>query len=291
MHPLTVKTLFILGAAIMAGLAFLLSQEPAIISTTHFLSPPGKESPSPQPTSLDSKELLLGLENYLATRSGTWGVEIIPLTHDHQSKTKKSFGLNQDRSFPAASVMKLLVAANLINRADQQEFSLEKEIDGQPLADLLHRMINQTDNDAWYTLNHFLGFKNLQDYAEKLGMENSSVYENTLSPADTNLLLLALYQNKVASANFTQLLLKTMTGTETENRIPAGVPDSIVVSHKAGTWAETGTYSDAGIIEANPPFLLTLLSENASSRSEATQTIQTLTEKVFQFLKPAKRSS
>lgn len=294
MSPFLKIALSIFAILTIAGLGFLLTQQPELVSTNFFLSPLGKEKPSPTPSSQkpDTEKLVLDIKNYLAAQSGTWGIAITPLTTpakggsapggDHQSLVIASFGLNQEKQFPAASVMKVLVAANLIHRADKNEFSLEKSIEETTLRELMRAMINRTDNEAWEVLNHFLGFRNLQKFGEDLGMKNFNVYENTISPADVNLLLASIYQNKVASANYCQLLLSFMENTETEDRITAVVPKEIKVYHKTGTWSETGTYSDVGIIEAENPFMLTILSENAPSLSQAVATIQSLTKKIFQ---------
>lgn len=278
------KIFLVLGTLIILGLVSLLVQKPEFVSTSFFLSPLSKkEPPSPSPKPFDPNELLLDLKNYLATQPGTWGVAISPLTIDHQPLAVDTLGINLEKQFPAASVMKVLVAANLINRVDKNEFSLEQKIEEKTLRELIQSMINRTDNEAWEALNHFLGFKNLQKFGEDLGMKNFSVYQNTIAPADVNLLLASIYQSKVASTSHCQLLLSYMENTETEDRIPAAVPKEIKVYHKAGTWSETGTYSDAGIIETETPFILTILSKNASSDSEATGTIQTLTQKVYNF--------
>lgn len=284
MSPFVKIAFSIFAILTIAGLGFLLTQQPKLVSTNFFLSPLGKEKPSPTPSPQkpDTEKLILDIKNYLVTQSGTWGIAITPLTIDHQSSVINTFGLNQEKQFPAASVMKVLVAANLIHRADKNEFSLEKSIEETTLRELIRAMINRTDNEAWEVLNHFLGFNNLQKFGEDLGMKNFNVYENTISPADVNLLLASIYQNKIASANYCQLLLSFMENTETEDRIPAAVPKEIKVYHKTGTWSETGTYSDAGIIEAENPFILTILSESAPSLSPAVATIQSLTKKIFQ---------
>ena len=333
MSPFLKITLSVFTILTITGLVFLLIQQPEVVSTNFFLSPLGKEKPSPTPSPKkpDTEKLVLDIKNYLATQSGTWGIAITQLTDNRQLSTDNRqpttvnlFGLNLEKQFPAASLMKVLVAANLIHRVDKNEFSLKNhapeqgsvdghelnsvlvhgKIEGKTLADLMKSMINRTDNDAWYTLNHFLGFNNLQKFGEDLGMKNFSISKNTISPADMNLLLASIYQNEIASVNYCQLLISHMENTETEDRIPAAIQQEftlrpfdklVVVSkvepqaqgdrpsvyHKAGTWSETGTYSDAGIIEAKNPFILTILSENAPSRSRAITTIKIITKKVL----------
>ena len=87
MSPLLKIILSVFAISIIAGLGFLLTQQPELVSTNFFLSPLGKEKPSPTPSSKkpDTEKLVLDIKNYLATQSGTWGIAITPLIIDHQS--------------------------------------------------------------------------------------------------------------------------------------------------------------------------------------------------------------
>lgn len=282
---------------LIAAVAWLLLQEPQLVSTSFFISPVSDEGlPKTTPTTqkLNPEKLVYDLESFLATQSGTWGVAITPLASNHRSLNINTFGINLDRPFPAASIMKVLVAANLINRVEKGEFSFEEKLEGGILKDLVRSMINRTDNEAWEILNKFLGLKKIQVFGENLGMENLNIYKNSFTPKDVNTLLWALYQKRVASANLVDLLLSWMQHTETEDRIPTAIQQELalqqaqdetpLVYHKAGTWPKTGTYSDAAIIEAKNPFILTILCENAPNRNLATQIIKTVTQKTFNFM-------
>lgn len=292
--PLLKKFFLGLIALLLLGLAWLLSQEPKLATTSFFISPlaPEQETKSVlesprlnlENPRLSPDRLVFDLQSFLATQSGTWGIAVTSLNSNSQQLTVNTFGVNPDRSFPAASVMKVLVAANLINRVDKGEFSLERKINGRTLEKLCEGMINRTDNEAWEILNDFLGLQKIQAFGKSLGMENLNIYQNTLSPRDVNTLLTALYQKKTSSAKLTSLLLSFMQNTETEDRIPQALPLGVTVYHKAGSWPETRTYSDAAIVEAKKPFILTILCEGAPNRNLATHTIQTVTQKTFNFL-------
>jgi beta-lactamase class A len=283
--PLLKKISGGLIALFLLVFAWFFFQEPKLITPSFFLSPlapkEGREIVLESPEELNPDQLVLDLKNFLATQSGTWGIAVTSLNSNSQQLTTNTFGVNFNRPFPAASVMKVLVAANLINRVNKGELSLEEKIEGRTLKELTKSMINQTENEAWEILNNFLGLKKIQGFGESLGMKNLNIYKNALSANDINILLQAIYQRKTASASLTNLLLSFMQNTETEDRIPQALPLGVIVYHKAGTWPETGTYSDAAIIKAESSFILTILSEDVPTRSQATEVIRNLTKKVL----------
>jgi len=55
-------------------------------------------------------------------------------------------------------------------------------------------------------------------------------------------------------------LLSYLTKTAWEERIPAGVPEGVRVSHKVGT--EIGVIADGGIVFAPKPYILVIMSKD-----------------------------
>jgi len=88
------------------------------------------------------------------------------------------------------------------------------------------------------------------------------------------------YEGKLINQEHRDELLQFLTNTDFEGRIPKGVPEGVRVAHKIGTLA--GIYSDAGIIFAEEPFVLVIMSRDARE-SEALEVLPEITQAVWEF--------
>ena len=89
-----------------------------------------------------------------------------------------------------------------------------------------------------------------------------------------------LYLEKVVSDKDRDEILAFITDTIWEDRIPAGVPKGIKVSHKIGT--EIGAISDAGIVFGSKPFILVIMTEEANE-IEAKKVLPEITKKIYEM--------
>ncbi|MDP3955156.1 MAG: serine hydrolase, partial [bacterium] len=89
-----------------------------------------------------------------------------------------------------------------------------------------------------------------------------------------------LYGGSVVTREHREEILSFLTKTAYEDRIPAGVPEGTRVAHKIGN--ETGVFSDAGIVFADKPFVLVILSKKALER-EAKIALPEITKAVWEF--------
>ncbi len=72
-------------------------------------------------------------------------------------------------------------------------------------------------------------------------------------------------------------ILNLLTNTKSEERIPSAVPAGIKVAHKTGTWSQTGSWHDCGIVFAKNPTIICIMSEN-TTYEEAVKLIKKVTE-------------
>jgi beta-lactamase class A len=75
-------------------------------------------------------------------------------------------------------------------------------------------------------------------------------------------------------------ILKFLTKTAFEDWLPAGLPVDTRVAHKIGK--DIGTFSDGGIVFAQKPFVLVIMSKNARE-SEANEALPKITKIVWEF--------
>lgn len=184
-------------------------------------------------------------------------------------KTGETYRFGKEKTFDAASTMKLLFAADLFHRASTGEFDLDEAVT-IPVAefdrygtgtiqyqkepyrgtwrDLARLMIEQSDNTAAHHIAQKLGIDNLQEFADDHGLGLTSVADNTTTPDDMLKLLEDIHRGKVAGTEQTGSLLGILDDSAFEDRLPALLPDGVKVYHKTGD-AFGGGLHDAGLVE------------------------------------------
>ncbi len=205
--------------------------------------------------------------------------QVRPLTPERNDGGRVEFGITYldletgekaqisgDASFHAASTTKPIVAVYALKQVGEGKLSLEQKIGDMPLFERLRLMINISDNNSWEELLKFFGILRIQKFSDSLGLSNTNQFKNTSTTNDLADFLAKLYQGEILSQKSREFLLDLMQKTETEDRIPAGIPAKKLVFHKAGTFE--GEVHDIGII-AHPknPFVLAILSNGLNDLS------------------------
>lgn len=206
-------------------------------------------------------------------------------------------GIDEREEFTAASTVKVPLAMALLKAVEDNKLSLddryaldELDIDSNfgelyktasvdeefTVRELLKIMLEQSDNtaqlaisnifrrmgidDPLYNVYGFLGWGLNQNISSiGTGITYSKVNLKTLAN-----LFIALYDAKYVGAEDSEMILEYLANTPFETKIAAGVPDSVLVSHKIGVAGSDFTYSDCGIVYApNRHYLLCLGSVGA----------------------------
>lgn len=268
---------------------------------TGIISPVGEkienstnEKPATQRTQKETESTEEKIKELVKDLKGFYEVYVYNLTE------KQGFGLNQDEVFPAASLIKLPVILALYQKAEKGEIELEtkyvlKEADKRTGAGIIQYkpagtvytyrklaelMGQQSDNTAFQVIRSLLGDEEIQKTIDNLGMSKTSLSKNETSPADIGLFFRKFYSQSLLSRNHRDEILDYLTKTAFEDRIPAGVPEEVRVAHKIGT--ETGSFSDAGIVFGQKPFILVILSKDALEK-EALKALPEITKIVWEF--------
>jgi len=253
-----------------------------------------EEGFSPQPPKTEQLKKTKGqVLELIKNLQGTYGV------YKKNLETGGSFGINEERIFPAASLIKLPVFVAVYQEVEEGRLSLNtkyelKESDKVAGAGsmyyapagtlfsyqkMLELMGKQSDNTAFNVFVKILGGKKIQAVIDSLGMGKTSLVENRTTPADIGLFFQKLYQGEVVSKKNREQIFSFLTDTLFEDRIPAGIPKGVRVVHKVGT--EVGVYADAGIVFGpKEPFVLVILSEGAKE-AEAKEVLPKIASLVY----------
>jgi len=250
----------------------------------------------------DPSSVLTEIENLTKDLRGNYGVYV------YQLDGKNEYGIHQGEIFPAASLMKLPVMLTLYQEAQLRQGSAgqasvdfletkykltEKDkingagiLQGKPVGStytyrqLAEFMGQYSDNTANNILVKVLGQEKIQQTISKLGMTKTSFKNYTTTPEDIGIFFRQLYQGGIVNKENQDEILRFLTKTAFEEWIPAGVPKDIRVAHKIGK--DIGTFSDGGIIFAEKPFVLVIMSKDAKE-SEAKEVLAKITQVVREF--------
>jgi beta-lactamase class A len=210
-----------------------------------------------------------------------------------------------ERSFPAASVIKLPILAALYREAEAGRLRWEETVvlmeeakvpgDGAlrelhagtslTLEDLARLMIVISDNTATNLLIDRIGVEAVNDL---LAREGSSVtrlgrrmydfaarergLENHCSAGEMTGLLARLARRDLVSAAASEAMLAILKRQQRDSRIPRLLPPETPVANKTGSI--TGVCHDVGLIEApGGPIALSVLTEGACDHFTAEETI------------------
>ncbi|MDP3888717.1 MAG: serine hydrolase [bacterium] len=251
------------------------------------------ETPTPTPAR-KTGEVVNKISSLTGTLQGNYGVYVYNLS------TKENFGILQDDIFTAASLMKLPVILTLYLEVENGNLSLDTKyalrqedkrigagsLAGQSLGktytyrQLVQLMGHLSDNTAYAAMSRILGPAKIQNVIDNLGMSHTSFDQNDTTPSDMGLFFRKLYGGSIVSREHRDEILSFITNTAYEDRIPAGVPQGVKVSHKIGN--EIGVFSDAGIVFDDRPFVLVIMSKNALE-TEAKTTLPKITQAVWNF--------
>jgi beta-lactamase class A len=237
-------------------------------------------------------------EKTIAGKKGNYGVYFADLTHD------RTFGINEKEMFKAASVNKVPIVATFYSLENKGKLDFDKQITLQErdiqdygtgslryqkpgatysLKTLAKLALKQSDNTAAHILGEYIGRDVIQGYMEELGLRQTSIEENTTSPYDMYLLFKKIYENKITSEGKTQELLGFMTETDIEDRLPAKLPESVIVHHKTGD--AVGALHDVGIImyEDRPYFLGVMTSDIGNQETVTRETIAEIAKHITDY--------
>src|SRR5690348_4442796 len=182
--------------------------------------------------------------------------------------TKPLYTRNPDEPVIAASLYKLGILAEAERRVDAGELKYSDIITIEPeditedgsfedagveltLDQALEAMITISDNGAALALWHFLGPENIDATLTKIGLADfhvalSDEEDNVVTPRAVGTYFTMLAKRQLISPAASDRMLARLERQQINNRLPADLPDGVVIAHKTGNLV--GAVHDAGII-------------------------------------------
>ena len=225
-------------------------------------------------------------------------------------------GLNEREEFTAASTIKVPVAMALLKAIEENKLKLSdtyllEELDLNfdfgdlykvgsdqefSVEELLKIMLEQSDNTAQNALAqifqrigindplgniyNFLGWEFTQSIP---AMGQAPTYAKINLKTLSNIFL-TLYDAKYINIEHSQKILEYLTRTPFNDKIAAGVPEDVTVSHKIGTATQDKTFSDCGIIYASNRNYILCLGSNGGDEKVAAKFMAEVSAAVYKYV-------
>ncbi|MDK2882407.1 MAG: beta-lactamase class [Bacillota bacterium] len=229
------------------------------------------------------------------------------------------FTVNPERTFPAASTIKIPLLAAVLESAETGKLDLNEataiahanRVGGAgvlselspnlrpTVRDLATLMIIQSDNTAANQLIDLVGMETVNALCRKLGLKHTVLQrkmmdfeaaragrDNFTSAADLGRLLKLLLEGKVVSSAASALIIDLMKRQQHRNKLPAYLPADILIAHKTGDLPNLE--HDAGIFFLpKRTYTLVVLTDRLPSNRAGIETIARISEIVFTALATA----
>ena len=222
------------------------------------------------------------------------------------------FSINGDKKVLSASMIKLLILAELMKKISENKFSLSDTImivdsmktggDGVlkelntghhfTLKELATLMIIVSDNQATNILIDFLGMENINQLGKELRLKKTFLgrkmmdievrkkgYDNYTCADDISSLLKLIYQEKLINEEASQLMLDILLRQQQGERLQRYLPSDIKIAHKCGDL--DNLENDGGIIWlGNKTYILVVLTSGMPNL-QCKQTIGKISKFVY----------
>jgi beta-lactamase class A len=223
--------------------------------------------------------LRLELERAAAESGIRVGVSVMGLDGEFEGS---EVGVNEDEVFQSASLIKILILAELLRQVDEGVVSLDERLPGGSVGRLAGRMISVSDNAAANALIDRLGFESINSLARELGLEQTVLgrrmldfearargKDNYTSASDMVELLSAIQGGELLSPASREFALSALESQQFDSKIPAALPPGTRVLHKTGELE--GIEHDAGIVYVSQgdAFATAILTEGDPASSVA----------------------
>ena len=222
------------------------------------------------------------------------------------------FSVNGDKKVLSASMIKLLILAELMKKIFENKFSLSDtvmmanfmKIEGDgvlkelntghhfTLKELATLMIIVSDNQATNILIDFLGMENINQLGKELDLKETFLgrkmmdaearkkgYDNYTCADDISLLLKLIYQKKLINKEASQLMLDILLRQQQGERLQRYLPSDIKIAHKCGDL--DNLENDGGIIWLGGKAYILVILTNGMPNLQCKQTIGKISKFVY----------
>ncbi|MFN2448223.1 MAG: serine hydrolase [Candidatus Baltobacteraceae bacterium] len=219
-------------------------------------------------------------------------------------------GYNMHQVMPAASTIKIPIMVEVFRQMEEGNFDLNRRVEllegdrdwgsgaiaGSPVGSsyavsaLLTQMITVSDNTAANMLIRLVGRRHINQTMQRLGLDHTMLTDSihtegwsvrlTLrtTPSDMVGLLAKMAKKQLVDRWSSQQMIDILEHQEINTLLPEPLP-AIPIAHKTGSFDDT--LNDVGIVYADQPYVIAVLTTNLSSLPAGRQFIRRVSKMAY----------
>lgn len=248
------------------------------------------------------------IREFISAQKGNIAVAVKKL------ETNEGIFINEDWVFPSASIIKLLIMTELLNRVNEGTISLEETVElteamkvggdgilkelkcghGFALEEIMLLMIIVSDNTAANILIDRLGMDNINMAIADLGLKATRLQrrlmdsqaaregrENLITAMDIARLLELIYCGRNINKKYSDIMLDVMKRQQVRGRLDLYLPEEVVIAHKTGDLDRLE--HDAGIVFPDKgAYIICILVNEAATNKDAREIIGRISQMIYE---------
>jgi beta-lactamase class A len=227
------------------------------------------EQSAVEPTSHVDEELTRQIAAWADAQPANYGIVVRELGGDERTAEYQA-----DRSMTTASTYKVFLVYAFLHAVEQGDAVFDEQLPiGYSAEACIDRLLLRSENDCAYDLGNTVGWDSIDlllpqyDYVAT-SLNNYDANGQTTnadkksSARDEALLMERLASGTLLDAGHTEMMLSRLKQQIWRERVPAGVPDGVVVADKPG-WLD-GVQNDAAIVYGSKgTYVITIMSDGS----------------------------
>ncbi|MDR7855393.1 serine hydrolase [Tissierella sp.] len=220
---------------------------------------------------------------------------------------------DENRVFPSASIIKILIMVEALNQVEKGKFSLDQKIKIKEedrvdysiisdlrlgeysFVDLITLMIILSDNTATNVLIDLIGYENINQRAKELNLKDTVLKrkmmdfkaakegrENLISSIDMAILMEKIYNKNILSSKMCETMIEILSKQKHRDMLPRYILDKETIAHKTGELS--GLNHDIGIFYLeNIDYLIGIFTTDGKNDLDGKRTIGRISKLVYDY--------
>lgn len=225
------------------------------------------------------------ITDWASGQSANYGIVVEEL-----SGARRTAAYQADRSMVTASTYKVFLVYSYLNAVQQGAASLDQQLSvGYSAEACIDRLLLRSENDCAWALGDVLGWGQIDAFLEHEGFTatkinnyddlGNAVRGDKVSNADDEARLMKrLQQGDLLDEKRTAMIVDRLKRQVWRERVPAGVPEGVVVADKPG-WLDSVQNDAAIVYGTKSTYVIIILSDGSS-----TSPLADLSAQIYEYL-------